>query len=255
MPTSGQLITQRAVRVYDDFSAAGLDSRRWTVVEVTDADGHTHAYQDRRARIRSGGGSLEIAVRPFTRFHDTVPMLNNVKQMYRSTERIAVRPDTEITVATDMTIQTYRQIPFDPLDAFGALSLVDFGTGTLLQFAATNDTVYAVLERLLLPGVTTAAERFVHRVVLDVDTSPGREHHYAISYRSDSREATWQVDGERVYWARTPARIDGFHLAMGLLSARDMARYSRAEREHGQGATGRWGPWRITTYSREGMPR
>jgi hypothetical protein len=233
--------------IYDDFTGAQLDPARWTILEPKDADGERHPYRDRNAQVRTGDGQLEVTVYPFTRFHDSAPLQNNAKQMYRSTDRIAVPTGGELSVEVEMAVQTYGQIPYDLLDAFATVNLFDLGTGVVLDVAATNDTVYAVVERLLIPGVTSPQEHYVHRVVLDVPTAPGREHRYAISYHADTSQAIWYVDGARRYWAQVPVPVQGFHVGMALFSARDLIRYSRAEREHGQGATGRWGPWTITT--------
>lgn len=233
-------------RVYDDFTRPELDHRRWATARVRDQDGNVHLYSDDNARTRVGNGRMEITVNPFTRFHDTQPVRNNAKQLYLSTERIAVPPQKEVTFATEMAIETYRQVPFDLQDAYGTANLVDFDTGMVINVAATNDTVYAIVERLLLSGVTTEDECFVHRVVMDVDTGPGHRHQYAVRYRRDTGEAVWYVDGRRVYWATLPVPVEGFQVGMGLFSSRSLKRFSRAERERGQGASGLWGPWRIS---------
>jgi 2-amino-4-deoxychorismate synthase len=232
--------------VYDDFAGPRLDPGHWNLVEVKDADGIAHEYSDPNAMVRTGNGQLEVTVNPFTRFHDRVPMLNNAKQMYISAEPIGLDRGCETTFETTMAVQTYGQIPFDLLDAFGTVNLVDFATATVLQFAATNDTVYAVAERLVLPGVTEPDDHFAHRIVLDIATGPRQQHRYSISYDPGTSQATWLVDGARLYWATTPVPVQGFHLGMGLFSARDLRRYPREQREHGQGASGYWGPWCIT---------
>ncbi|MEV1056850.1 DUF6081 family protein [Micromonospora chalcea] len=230
---------------YDDFTGRELDPARWAVMSITGADGQTHRYQDRNARVRTGDGRLELTVDPFTRFHDTDPRQNNAKQMYRSVRRFAVPAEGTLTVEVEMGVRTYRQIPHDLLDAFGTVALFDLETGIVFNAAATNDTVYATVERLALPGVTQPHEHYVHRVVLDVPTEPGRAHGYAITYRAPTSEVEFHVDGRLAYWARVPVPVTGFHAGMALFSARDLARYSREQREHGQGATGWWGPWRI----------
>jgi hypothetical protein len=239
--------TESLIWTYDDFTGAGLDPDRWTVMTVPGADGQRYAYEDRNAVVRTGFGGLELTVHPFSRFHDSDPRQNNAKQMYRSVQRFAVPPDGQLTFEVSMAVRTYGQVPYDLLDAFGTVNVFDLETGVVLNLAATNDTVYAVVERLPVPGVTQPHEHYVHRVVLDTPTTPGRERAYAISYRADVREAVFSVDGRRAYWARIPVPVTGFHAGMALFSARDLSRYSRAEREHGQGATGRWGPWRISS--------
>ncbi|MEV8021403.1 DUF6081 family protein [Streptomyces sp. NPDC086554] len=235
---------------YDDFTSGGLDPARWSVMATTGADGKTRHYQDRNAQVRTGDGRFELTVNPFTRFHDTDPRQNNAKQMYRSVRRFLVPPTGQLTFEVDMAVRTFGQVPHDLLDAFGTVNLFDLDTGVVLNAAATNDCVYALVERLVMPGVTEPHEHYIHRVVSEVPTEPGREHRYSISYRAETSEAEWRVDGQVVYWARLPAPVTGFNAGMALFSARDLSRYTRAEREHGQGATGRWGPWRVTSSVR-----
>jgi uncharacterized protein DUF6081 len=235
---------------YDDFTTEELDPARWRIMEMASGNGERYRYQDRNACARTGDGRFELTVNPFSRFHDTDPRQNNAKQMYQSVRCFEVPAAGPLTFEVDMAVRTYGQIPHDLLDAFGTINLFDLRTGAVLNVAATNDTVYAVVERLVIPGVTRPDQHYIHRVVLDVPTEPGLEHRYAISYRADTSEAEWYVDGRRMYWARLPMPVAGFQAGMALFSARDLTRYPRAEREHGQGATGRWGPWRITTSVR-----
>lgn len=223
-------------------------------MSTTAADGERHQYRDRNAQVQTGDGRLELTVNPFTRFHDTDPRQNNAKQMYQSVRRFSVPAAGVLTFEVGMGVRTYGQIPRDLLDAYGTVNLFDLQTGVVLNAAATDDTVYAVVERLAIPGVSEPHEHYVHRVVLPVPTEPGLEHRYAITYRAQTSQAEFYVDGQLAYWARLPVPVEGFHAGMGLFSARDLTRYSRAEREHGQGATGRWGPWQIAVAGDAGDP-
>ncbi|BCB91793.1 DUF6081 family protein [Phytohabitans suffuscus] len=235
---------------YDDFTSGELDPARWSIMSISGADGRTHRYQDRNALVRTGDGRLELTVNPFTRFHDTDPRQNNAKQMYRSVRRFAVPEAGRLTFEVDMAVRTFGQIPYDLLDAFGTVNLFDLRTGVVLNAAATNDTLYAVVERLVLPGVTAQDEHYIHRVVMDVPTEPGRPHGYAVSYQAGTDEVEFRVDGRLAYWTRLPVPVTGFTAGMALFSARDLSRYTRAQRERGQGATGWWGPWRVATSVR-----
>jgi hypothetical protein len=234
--------------VYDDFTSAEVDSARWRIAEFQDpASGQLLPAIDLNARVATGNGALSVDIRPFSRFHDSVPILNNPKQLYVSTRRFAIPPDARLTFETDLAVTTDGQIPWNLRDAFGTINLLDFQTGMVLDFAASNDTFFVVYERLVLPGVTTREDYFCHRVVLEVDTAPGQAHHVAISYDARTNRADWYADDRHVYWADPPVRISGFNLGMGLFSSREIHKFSRAQREHGQGAIGRWGPWTITT--------
>jgi hypothetical protein len=228
---------------YDDFTRGELDPARWAIMSIAGADGATHLYRDRNARVRTGDGRFALTVNPFSRFHDSDPRQNNAKQMHRSVRRFATPAAGRLTFEVEMGVRTYGQVPYDLLDAFGTVNLFDLETGVVLNAAATNDTVYAVVERLVLPGVTRPTDHYIHRVVLDVPTEPGRPHRYAVSYRA--REVEFHVDGRLAYWTRLPVPVGGFTAGMGLFSARDLTRYPRAQREHGQGASAWWGPWRI----------
>lgn len=237
--------------IYDDFTRPVLDPERWTIAAFRAPDGSLSPALDPNAHVATGDGALTVDIRPFSRFHDEVPILNNPKQLYVSVRRFPILPGTIMQFETDLAITTYGQIPWNLRDAFGTINLLDFTTGMVLDFAASNDTFFVVYERLVLPDVTTRADYFCHRVVLEVDTAPGQSHHVAIRYDCDARHADWYVGDRHVYWADTPVPIDGFNLGMGLFSSREIHKFPRAEREHGQGATGRWGPWTVTTSSRQ----
>ncbi|MFE1439662.1 DUF6081 family protein [Streptomyces sp. NPDC058739] len=247
-------MTRSATRTYDDFTGGGLDPARWSVLEVPGADGRPVRYEDRNARTRTGDGRFELTVDPFSRFHDSDPRRNNAKQMYRSVRSFAVPESGLLTFEVEMAVRTYGQIPHDLLDAFGTVALFDLDSGVVLNASATNDSVYALVERLPLPGVSGPDGHYTHRVLTQVPTEPGQPHRYTLTYRAGTREARWYVDGLLVYWARLPVPVTAFTAGMALFSARDLTRYSRAEREHGQGATGSWGPWRVTTDDRASGP-
>jgi hypothetical protein len=48
----------------------------------------------------------------------------------------------------------------DLRDAFGTFNLLDFQSGVVLDFAVTNELVYIVFERLLIPGITSQDQYF-----------------------------------------------------------------------------------------------
>jgi hypothetical protein len=219
----------------------GLDRRYWRIVEVTDADGERCAYRDGNARVRVGPAEVVATIDPFSRFDDTDPRRNHAKLLYLSTERLPVPASGCVECAARMAVTTHRQVPFDLVDAYGTLNLVDFTSGMVVNCAATNDTVYIVLERLAGAG----REPFRYRVVLDVETWPGQAHDYAVVYRRDGGDLTVRIDGAASLRTCLPVAMDGFQLGMGVFSARDLNRFPRAERERGQGATVHWGPWTV----------
>lgn len=232
---------------YDDFNSAELSAGKWLVGEYRDAEGQVHAYYDPNTQIATGGGQVRLTIDPFTRFHDSVPALNNPKTTYRSRERFATPPGSRTLFEVDMAVETFRALPGDLRDAFATFNVVDHNTGVVFDFAVTNEIVYIIHERLLLPGVTTPEMYFAHRIVLEVDTNPGQAHHYGISYERNWSRAEWFVDGKKVYEATVPTEVDGFRFGFGLFSSRRLDKFSREEREHGQGASGTWSNFSVET--------
>jgi hypothetical protein len=218
----------------------GLDERYWRVMVVPDGSGEPVRYLDDNARVDTGRDGLCATIDPFSRFHDTDPRRNNAKLMYLSTARIPVPATGVVECSATMAVRAHRQVPFDLADAYGTLNLVDVATGMVINCAATNDTVYAIVERLPAAG----HETFRYRVVLDVDTCPGQPHHYTVVIR-DGTGLLVRVDDVGRYETCLPVAVGGLQLGVGVFSARDPNRFPRRERQRGQGATVRWGQWRV----------
>jgi hypothetical protein len=146
--------------IYDDFHSATLDPSRWHIGQMYDAEGAAHEYLDANAIVETGDGRVQVSVNPFSRFHDTVPVLNNPKALYLSTQRLETPPGSRTTFECDMSVETFHALSGDLRDAFGTFNLLHFQSGVVLDFAVTNELVYIVFERLLIPGITSQDQYF-----------------------------------------------------------------------------------------------
>ncbi len=230
--------------VYDEFTDPALDDVRWSPLMLSQTD--PISSTELKAKVQTGCGALVVGVRHFSNFHDTNQVLNDPQHAYVSRERFATPPGSSLVFDVEMAVETFDQISHSVHDAFGAVSVRDLPAGMTLGFGATNDAVFVLHERLLLPGVTATDEAYSHRLITDVVTAPGTGHQYRIVYTHDTGRAQWYVDGELVYGATLPRPVEGFSLSMGLFSSARVAQ-PHHERAHGQGAEARWRPWRLTS--------
>ena len=162
-------------RVYDDFTGSSVDEARWIV-------------EGDPSSVTTGGGRLAI---------DGSATLHTV-------ERFKTTPGTTVSLRVGLSAEAVT-------DAF--LAMTDTTSGLAMGFRVSADTVAAVHERRLLPGVTLPEEAFRHVVVTPAEATTA--HTYEVRYEHDTNRVEWCVDGSVVYWATTPRPLEGCSLELG----------------------------------------
>jgi hypothetical protein len=97
--------------------------------------------------------------------------------------------------------------PTDPALAFTALVTADFETSMIFDFALTNDTIYALYERL--PFGRTADNHyasFTHLIPV-ASRSSTDIHHLKISYDRSGKSVSWHVEGRKVFEVTRPGHF------------------------------------------------
>jgi Family of unknown function (DUF6081) len=222
----------------------------WTIGGFALPDGSYWSYREPNAVVVAQGHRLMVSAVPLTRSHDRVQFLDNAKHMYFSRERVAVPEGGSLTVDVRITARGTGTAPGDLYDGFVSYNLLDFETGTAIDFFVSNDVIATVYARLPFPGVpvpSTGEQRyFAIFKELATATSAGMPHDYRIIYDQGASTVHWWVDGELVNEeGNVPDRINGFTLAMGLMTEKDI-RDGASVSLHGQGLTGEWSETRIT---------
>lgn len=232
------------------------DTSPWVIGGFALPDGTRWDYREPNAVVVAQGGRLRVNVARLTRANDRVQILDNAKHMYFSRERVRVAPDGE--TAFDITFRAIgvNTAPRDLYDGFVSWNLLDFETGFAIDFFVSNDIIATVYARLPFPGVpapqTGDTRYFAIFKELDLPTGPGVPHDYRIVYDRAADEIRWYVDGDEVNREnRVPDKIDGFIVALGLMTEKDIGPEGSTSL-HGQGLLGEWGPVRVTRSSREG---
>lgn len=157
-----------------------------------------------------------------------------------SAQRFATPPGTRLTAEVGLAAGVS--------DGHASVALHDVPGGIVLGFGAAAGTVFAIAERLPVPGVVAPGESWSHRVPIDGDAA--RRSRYAIDYDHDAGTVRWLVDGERAYWSTLPQPLEGVSLGQGVHAdgAVPRIRPAPAVSDERVAVT----PWRVTLTRSDG---
>jgi hypothetical protein len=232
------------MQTYDDFSSAAPSPDRWQVAGVPLGDGSFWMYQDQNAQVSCAGNRCSISIPQFSLSHNEVQMFDNPKHLYLSTHGwpTAGGPLTfSTTMAANMTGDAgdYR-------DGFASVNVLDFATGMVFDIIASGRRVWAIYERLQIPGVTTPDQAFTEVVDLGIDTARDREHEVSVVVDTSASSVDYLVDGEhRLTRENLPAIPELLLTGFGIITLRPIEN-GRSVSCHGQGGTGKWGPFAVS---------
>jgi Family of unknown function (DUF6081) len=247
-----QLLTES----YAGFSSiiTGVE-RRWEYGGFTLPDGSFWRYREPQAVVIVEGERLRVRVGRLTRFNDQVQILDNAKNMFYSSRRFEMPDEGEGSFEWDMAARCSGTRPGDLYDGFVSVNLLDFNTGVALDIFACNDVIATVYARLPFPGVPAPAENtdnerptyFCYFNELPIETTPGQFHRYRITYSKSRDELRFFVDGtDAGVYTDVPSKIQSCIIALGLMTEKGIAQ-GKSVSLHGQGLTGEWGPFTITS--------
>jgi len=205
------------MELYNNFSSARLDAERWQVGAIPLGDGEYWHYRDDNAKVECGGGHCRIEIPRFSMHHDQVQILDNPKYLYMATYSWP----TSYGVAVFKT-RLAGQVTGDPddyRDGFASFNVLDLNTGMVFDIATNGTHVWAIYERLLIPGVTTPGEAFTEAIDLKVETEPLREHVLQVTYDRAGGRVHYAVDGrERAMRENLPVVVQQLTAGFGLIT-------------------------------------
>jgi Family of unknown function (DUF6081) len=188
---------QTSAIVYDDFAMAGAwPGDKWYR--------HLPAPDlwDPAATVTcAGDGKLSIEARRLTLTRRDAH--DNVKALIYSTAAFTPGERGLLAFEADMRVETFgtERNPFgvDPGDVrlgCGAFNTIDPKTFMVFDFFVSNSRIVPLYERLpFAQSEHDPYPAFTELIPIEVPTSPGQWHRYAISYDRANDRVEWRVDG------------------------------------------------------------
>jgi hypothetical protein len=124
-------------------------------------------------------------------------------------------------------------------DGFAGFHALDFTTGTVMDVVANGNRLWAIIERLPIPGLDSPVAPFIEIHDLGVQSAPLQEHLVGIEYDPQRRQGKWLVDGEVRYERAVLMDPQAFFFAFGLLTLHPQVD-GKSVSNHGQGGRGIW---------------
>jgi hypothetical protein len=233
------------MELYDDFAQIRINEDKWQIGAVPLGDDQLWHYRDSNAEVSCRDGRGLIDITQFSQCHDQVPRLDNPKHLYlatRSWDTSQGRVSIKTTMAGHVTgdVHDYR-------DGFAAFNVLDFASAMVFDIVTNGRHIWAIFERLLIPGQTTPEEAFTEVIELEVSTAPMREHVFQVSYDRAAGSVHYAVDGrERLVRTRLPVEVEQLTTGFGLITLQPIQN-GRSTSCRGQGGKCRIGPVYVGT--------
>lgn len=204
--------------LYDDFEAEELDAAKWQMAAAPLGEGKFWHWRDDAAKVACGGGRVEIDIPQFTAHHDFVQIFDNPKQLYLAT-RSWTTAGGRTRFSTKMAAELRGGNPEDFRDGFAAFNVLDFESALVFDIVTNGHKVWAIYERLLIPGVTTETEAFTDVIDLGVATAGMCEHECEVEYDAKGDAVRYIVDGEeKLKITGVPARANQLTCGFGIIT-------------------------------------
>ncbi len=184
------------LRTYDDFRTPAINPDKWVTAKLPLGGGKVWEYFDPNTAIRTGDGRCEITVNPFSRSHDSIQIADNPKTLFACREPLDLAGAQVLTLSADVGAESHGTNVHDIWDGFVTLNLFDFESGIVLDFLLNGRRVYALYERLFMPGLTDEDTAFTREANLTVHSRPRQMHRCAFVYDRSRDTAEWRLDGE-----------------------------------------------------------
>lgn len=202
--------------LYDTFDGPALNPEKWVTGAVRMGDEVIWTYADPGLVTTVGAGTCEVAIARFTQCHHGVQMFDNPKALYFSTRTWlagAAAMSFSCRLAAEFTGDTA-----DYRNGFASFNVLDFATGTVMDIVSNGHKLWAITERLDIPGLELSVPPYSEVVELNVDTAPLREHEVEVRYDPAAHEVRYLVDGAVRYQRELPTAPKSLMLGMGLIT-------------------------------------
>jgi hypothetical protein len=237
------------IELYDDFNTAGPDGgpdpQKWVIGQMVNEGQVLWTWRDNNLMTQTGQGRCRLNIPVFSASHDSVGIFDNPKVLYCTTKLW----DTTSGVKGFRTSLggSFNGDTSDYKDGFAGFHVLDFATGTVMDIVSNGKRLWAIFERLPIPGLESPVEPFIDFYDLGVETEPYREHDVEIRYDADRARAQWIVDGEVKLEKDVPMRPQSVFISRGVLTLHPQVD-GQSVSNKGQGGEAVFGPIEVASW-------
>jgi hypothetical protein len=202
--------------VYDAFTGTGLDPDKWVPGVIRHGEHVVWSYADPGLATTVRDGVCELAIERFKLCHHSVQMFDNPKALYISLDAwpVALEP---LRFGCNLAAQFSGDVA-DYRNGFASFNVLDFATGTVMDIVSNGHQLWAITERLDIPGMESAVAPFTEVIDLAVETAPLTVHAIEVVYDAAAHEVRYSVDGQTRYTRHIPTSPQCLSLGMGLIT-------------------------------------
>jgi hypothetical protein len=231
---------------YDELEGPDLDAARWGPARLPLPTGE-HIPLDPNAELAVGEGEVRVTIPRFSLSHDRFQSADSPKYLTFSTRQFELPPDRPATFAVDLAVKNIGGDPADFRRGMAAFHVFDLNVSKrVFAVVGTSARVFAMHEQLGLGG-GEAGEPFYHVVESpyeDFDDDFTRLRACEITLDQSSSNATWRVDGHKVYEAHGTFVPERAQIGFGIWTMLPI-RDGRSRSLDGQGMDARWRRFRV----------
>jgi hypothetical protein len=204
------------MQTYDAFAGPALDAELWVPGAVRLGDDVIWTYADPGLVTTVRDGVCELAIERFSLRHHGIQMFDNPKALYFSKRNwlVAGQP---LSFGCRLAAQ-FSGNDSDYRNGFASFNALDFATGTVMDIVGNGRKLWAITERLDIPGLESPIAPFSEVVDLQVATEPLREHAVEVRYDPGAHEVRYIVDGVERYRRAIETAPRSIMLGLGLIT-------------------------------------
>lgn len=223
-----------------------LNDNNWQIAGIPLEDSKFFMYEDKAAKITIKDGDIEIDIPKFTHAHDQVQIFDNPKQLYLARSGYQPGPTGLLAFSCRMKARITGGNPRDFRDGFGAFNVLDFSTGMVFDIVSNGSQIWAIYERLLIPGLVEENQAFTKVINIDYPTSPAESLNCLIVYNQNTNQTGFYIGDKLIYEANSiPVKIENLFMGFGLITLHPIVE-GRSVSCRGQGGAGVWGDFAVS---------
>jgi hypothetical protein len=240
-----EFLKKSAIQKIDIANGARLNDNFWQVAGIPLGDGKFYMYEDKNAKIKIGYSKIDIDIPRFTHSHDQVQIFDNPKQLFLIKAGIEPGPEGLLAFSCKMKANITGNNPQEFRDGFCAFNVLDFSTGMVFDIVSNGSQIWAIYERLLIPGLVEENQAFTKVVNIDYPTSPDDNLECQVVYNQKADQTSFYIGNKLIYEANNiPVKVERLFMGFGLITLHPIVD-GKSVSCRGQGGTGVWSDFAV----------